>query len=179
MLSGSNWSEAFVRQMADNETRNEFVADQVRTRIALIIRALCEQADRDWSQAELGRPAGQPQNVISRLENPDYGKESRQTLLEIAAAFDLPLLVEIPAWSDWFRSTSDVRAATLKRTSFGVEKLASQAREVSRAFENRKIVSISNSKFVSLKTFRTESTERNFIASGTVSETQIRVVDHG
>ena len=64
MPYGLPWSETFIEQLADDEFRNEFVADQVRSRIAMMIRTLREQGDRNWSQAELGRRMGKTQNEV-------------------------------------------------------------------------------------------------------------------
>jgi hypothetical protein len=128
MPYGLPWSEEFVRQLADKEIRDEFVADQTRARIALLIRALREQDDRQWTQTELGNRANKPQNVISRIEDPDYGKFSLQTLLEVAAAFDLPLWVDIPEWEEWFRLIGHTPTKATTRRSFNFETLSGTAR---------------------------------------------------
>ena len=125
--AGFPWSDAFIRDLDDKEFRDEFVADHIRARIALLVRALREQGDRRWSQAELGRQMGKPQSVISRLENPDYGKLSVQTLLEVAAAFDLPLWIDIPEWEDWLRLIKDVPNSRTRRRGFDVSHLWNMA----------------------------------------------------
>jgi transcriptional regulator with XRE-family HTH domain len=140
---GSLWSEAFIRDLENKEFRDEFVADQTRARIALLIRALREQEDRNWSQAELGRQmGGKPQSVISRLEDPDYGKLSVQTLLETAAAFGLPLWIDMPEWEEWLQYIRDVPSSTTRRRSFDTSLLASKARAATGSGASSKIISI-------------------------------------
>jgi transcriptional regulator with XRE-family HTH domain len=128
MPVGSPWSEEFVHQIDEFEMRHAYMADQVRTRIALQIRALRDQAERRWSQIELGRRAGKPQNVISRIENPDYGQLTLQTLFDMAAAFDLPLYVDFPEWEDWLGSMKDFSASSFQRRSFDLDRLVNSVR---------------------------------------------------
>lgn len=120
-----------MRQLSDKEVRSEFAADQIRARIALLIRRLREQPDRNWTQAELGERAGKPQNVISRFEDPNYGKMSLQSLFDLAAAFDLPVWIDMPEWEDWFALINDVPNQETQRSSFDLEKLVEQARDSS------------------------------------------------
>ena len=122
-LAGSSTipSPSVLQQLENDDFRNGLVADQVRTRVALMIRALREL--RGWSQAELGRRLGKPQSVISRLEDPDYGKLSLQTLFEVAAVFKLPLFIDMPDWSHWFYLMSDMSSQNLYRYPYDAEKL--------------------------------------------------------
>jgi transcriptional regulator with XRE-family HTH domain len=127
MSAGFAWSKEFVEQLGNEDLRSAYMADQVRTRIALQIRALREQEGREWSQTELGERAGKPQNVISRLEDPDYGSVTLKTLFEIAGAYGLPLLVDMPEWEDWFEYMSDVSTRALHRHSFDLARLTAIA----------------------------------------------------
>jgi transcriptional regulator with XRE-family HTH domain len=126
--AGSGFGKEFIEQLGEKKLRDAFMSDQVRIRFALLIRALREQDDRRWSQTELGRRAGKPQNLISRLEDPDYGGLTLETLFEVAAAFDLPLLIDMPEWEDWFKKMSDSSPAALRRRSFDLNRLSKLAK---------------------------------------------------
>jgi transcriptional regulator with XRE-family HTH domain len=119
--SGSPWSSELVHELSDAEFRHEYMMDRVRSYIAFQIRTLREQ--RRWNQADLAKAAGKTQSVISRLEDPDYGKLSLQSCLEIAVAFDIPLLVQFVEWDDWLTRMSNLSPSALRKRSFDADRL--------------------------------------------------------
>jgi transcriptional regulator with XRE-family HTH domain len=104
-MSGS-WTQTLNKELANKEFRDAYVAEDIRTSISFQIRVLREK--RGWSQAELGLRAAKPQSVIARLEDPDYGRFSLRTLLEMATAFDVGLLVRFVSFSELIRRNADV-----------------------------------------------------------------------
>jgi transcriptional regulator with XRE-family HTH domain len=97
--------------------RREYVAENVKMGVAMQIKAMRES--RRWSQADLAQRADKAQSAIARLEDPDYGKFSIQTLLEMADAFDVWLSVEFIAFSKGVAKTEDRSASALNAVSFG------------------------------------------------------------
>lgn len=75
------------------------------------------RTERNWSQITAGEILGKPQNVISRLESPAYGKLSIQTLLEVAKGFDVGLLIKFVPYSRLLREYEDVSIDALKAAS--------------------------------------------------------------
>jgi transcriptional regulator with XRE-family HTH domain len=107
-----------LQKLKVKQYRDAHVRERIRIGIPYQIRALREQDGRNWTQAELGKRVGKPQNVISRLEDPNYGKLSIQTLLEVAAAFDVALLIKFVSYSRLIGEFEDVSQKALEVQSF-------------------------------------------------------------
>jgi transcriptional regulator with XRE-family HTH domain len=90
------------------------------------IRALREA--RGWSQGELSRRLGKPQSVVSRMEDPTYGKLTVQTLMEVADAFDVALWVRFVSFPTFVGLTRD-----LTQRSFVVDSFDASALEYGRS----------------------------------------------
>jgi transcriptional regulator with XRE-family HTH domain len=114
-------------ELRDKEFRAEYSAENIRTGIAYQIRALREK--RGWSQKKLGEEASKPQNVISRLENPEYGKLNIQTLNELAAAFDVALLVRFVSFGELTAHVADLSPEALAVPEFSADPAFAAVRE--------------------------------------------------
>jgi transcriptional regulator with XRE-family HTH domain len=73
--------------------------------------------ERGWSQSFTGEKIGKPQNVVSRLESPTYGKLTVQTLLEIAHGFDVGLLIKFVPFSRLVREYEHLSIGALSAKS--------------------------------------------------------------
>jgi len=117
----ANLSKRLFEKLKSKSYRDAYVAEHVRTGIAYQIRAL--RAQRGWSQKRLAEEMGKPQSVVSRLEDPDYGKVSIQTVLEGAAAFDVALLIQYVSFPEFLQRTRDVSPEALRADSFDERQL--------------------------------------------------------
>lgn len=83
--------------------RDAYLQAEVTTALAHQIRAI--RIQRGWSQAELARRMGTKQHVVSRLENPDYGRYTLQTLMMLSRAFDTGLQVRFVSFVTMLKDT--------------------------------------------------------------------------
>ena len=92
------------------------MSGRIRTYIALQVRELRES--KNLSQSDLAAKTGTHQSAISRLENTDYGRMSVQTLIDLATAMDVALVVKFASYEDFLSQHSDVRPSALSAESF-------------------------------------------------------------
>ena len=92
------------------------MSGRIRTYIALQVRELRES--NNLSQSDLAEKTGTHQSAISRLENTDYGRMSVQTLIDLATAMDVALVVKFASYEDFLSQHSDVRPSALSAESF-------------------------------------------------------------
>lgn len=101
-----------VDALHDVDYRRAFVEGHATDTIAFQLRAM--RKAEGWEQKDVAEKLGNRklQPMISRYENPDYGKYSISTLLELAAAFDVALAVRFVPFSElaeWDLSTDPAK----------------------------------------------------------------------
>lgn len=99
--------------------RDSYVSTHLRTFLSHQIRAL----RGDMTQAEFGALLGKPQNVVSRLENPSYGKLTLQTLLDVADKTDVALLVRFIDFQTFLEVTGDLSDRAVHPESYDEKEL--------------------------------------------------------
>lgn len=107
---------------ANKVFRDAFLEENIKTRLALQVRALREKAG--WSQPQLGERTGHTQSGISRIEDPNYGKFTIRTLLKLASAFDVALFISFVPYTKLIREIKDVSPEALAVASYKEEKKA-------------------------------------------------------
>ncbi|MGH9469196.1 MAG: helix-turn-helix domain-containing protein [Terriglobia bacterium] len=103
-------------RLKEKAYRDSCVREHIRVGIPYQIRTLRQQ--KGWTQKELGDRLGKPQNVVSRLEDPSYGKLSLQSLLDLASAFDVALLVKFVSFGRFLGEFKSVSPQALAVQSF-------------------------------------------------------------
>lgn len=119
MNTNSTKRQQVANSLRDKEYRDAFVAEHVRAGIALQFQEMRE--DRGWTQAELGQRAGMVQERISVIENPDAGQPSVNTLLRLASAFDVALIVRCVPFSQLVEWAAGLTHENLAPPSFDAD----------------------------------------------------------
>jgi transcriptional regulator with XRE-family HTH domain len=99
--------DKLVESLRDKRFRHAFASASSRRAIAEQIRET--RVSRGWTQSELAQSCGKLQEVISQLENPNYGRYTYRTLERLAEALDVALIVRFAPFSElvrWMRELS-------------------------------------------------------------------------
>ena len=104
---------ALLADLEDPQYRQAYIEGHAKDTIAFQLRRM--RISRGWEQkdvaARLGNPKLQP--MVSRYENPDYGKYSVASLIELAKAFDVALVVRFAPLNELVRWDMHKAEATL------------------------------------------------------------------
>lgn len=120
-------SKTLADKLRKKGYRDAYVASHVGRWVAYQVRTLREQ--RGWSQSELGDRMGTSQSNICRIENPDYGRLSQQTLLQLASTFDVALVIMFVDYPTFLEQSRDVSSEAMVIESFDHTALEPRAPE--------------------------------------------------
>ena len=106
-------------ELKNKKFRDAYAAEHAKTSLPIQIYTLREQ--RGLSQSQLAERAKTTQTVISRLEDPDYGNFTIASLLKIASALDVALLVKFVPFTRLLNEFEDASPAALAAPEFAEE----------------------------------------------------------
>ncbi len=115
----STFSQLWMKLAKSKKYREEFVASQVKRGIPFQIRAMIKRSG--LAQEEIASRAGITQGVISRAANPDYGNLTLNTLIRIAAGFDVAFVGKFVPFSELGRWFVDLSEESVMVKPFPVE----------------------------------------------------------
>jgi hypothetical protein len=118
-----------TRRLADKmrgrkEYRDSYVSSHTRQFLARQMR----EFRGDQSQTEFGAVIEKQQTVISRLEDPNYGKWTAQTLFEIASKLDVAVFIRFVDFPTFLKLTKDVSQSAIRPAEFDQSALDDAAR---------------------------------------------------
>jgi len=107
---------SLLRKLQKKEFRDAYAADHLAVGIPFQIRALRKQ--RGWNQAELARRWKKQQSWVSEIEREGKASYTIATLSELAAVFDVALVVKFVPYSRFLKEYEDVSESALEAASF-------------------------------------------------------------
>lgn len=115
-MNTNSSKKQLIEKLKDKEYRDLFVAEQIYSRLPLKMHILREQ--KGWTQKQFGEKAGMAQAWVSKLEDPNYGKLTISTLLKVASAHDVALVVDFVPFSKLLNDSLDLSPESFEVLSF-------------------------------------------------------------
>lgn len=108
-----------LRKLQNKAYRDAYVDERVKTLVPIQVSTLRIKAEK--TQGQLAKLANTKQSAISRLEDPNYGNLSINTLLNIAHALDVALLIKFVPFSRILKEFEDLSPEALSVKNFEEE----------------------------------------------------------
>ncbi len=112
-------------KLKNKKYRDAYVMNHVKTSLPIQARLIREQ--HGWTQEEIANRMKTTQTVISRLEDPNYGNLTLNSLFKLVSAFDMGLLVKIVPFTRLLHEFQDLSPDTLSVNGFLEELLQLEA----------------------------------------------------
>lgn len=105
-----------IQKLKNKKFRHAYLKEHIRIGIASQIRILRNKSN--MSQSQLAEIIGTKQSVVSRLEDPDSGAVNLNTLLKVAEALDVSLIVKFASFSKFIIENQDISPKALSVSNF-------------------------------------------------------------